>query len=304
MKIGQQNKAFFAGGILPGQQPESTADRIAAKKGLYWKQAMHGVTGVNDAEKRMDKSVDEIMERVRMLTKENEEADVFLQEANRRMTQAKEDYQIDSDSQEEKDLDLLKKKFDIDHNRTREELTEEEEKRLEEMGELTEYQKLSMDSYEQADHWKNKILENRREMRATGSVTRHVKLMRLESHAMEDAMRAKEDLMEAAAKDAIGVLTEEAVNAVDEKAEDVKEAAEARREQKAEQEEQLEEAREKKEEAEAAAESIRKNASNLAEQTLMSEIGTVDLDAEIQKILEEEKMLEEELKGLRVNIGI
>ena len=36
----------------------------------------------------------------------------------------------------------------------------------------------------------------------------------------------------------------------------------------------------------------------------MSEISTDSMDTEIQKILEEEKMLEEELKGLRVNMGI
>lgn len=304
MKIGQQKNAFFAGDFLPGPQGANAADRIAAKKRLYGKQGMHAVTGVNDSEKRMDQSMKDVIARVHGLAEENEEADRFLQEANRKMAQAKEDYQIAPDSQEEKDLDLLKKKFDIEHRRTSERLTEEEERRLEEMGELTEYQSFSMDCYEQADHWKYQILENKKEMRATGSVIRHVKLTRLESHAMEDAMRAKEKLMVAAAKDAVGVLTGEAVDAMDEKSEDVKEAAEAKREEREEQEEQIEASREQKEDAEAAAREKRKNASERVEQAMMNEISTSSIDAEIQKILKEEKMLEEELKGLRVNMGI
>lgn len=248
--------------------------------------------------------MEEIRERVNRLMEENEEADRFLQEANQRMAQAKVDYQIDPDSQEEKDLDLLKKKFDFEHHRSHESLTEEEERRLEEMGELTEYQACSMDAYEQADHWKYTVLaENKKEMRAIGSVTRHVKLMRLESHAMEDAKRAKEKLMEAAAKEAVGILTGEAVDAIDEGSEEIKEEAEAKKEQREEQEEQIEAAREQKEDAEAAARSKR-NASERVEQALMSEISTDSMDAEIQKILEEEKLLEEELKGLRVNMGI
>lgn len=304
MKIGQQKNVFFAGDFLPGQQT-AAADRIAAKKGLCYKQGMRAVTGVNDSEKRMDQSMEEIKERVNRLMEENEEADRRLQEANQKMAQAKVDYQIDPDSQEEKDLDLLKKKFDIEHHRTFETLTEEEEKRLAEMGEPTEYQALSMEAYEQADHWKYTIiLENKKEMRAIGSVTRHVKLMRLESHAMEDAMRAKEEMMESAAKEAVGILTGEAVDTIDQNSEDVKAEAEAKQEQKEEQEEQIEAAREQKEEEEAVALAKRKNASERVEQALMSEISTDSMDAEIQKILEEEKMLEEELKGLRVNMGI
>ena len=304
MKIGQQKNTFFAGDFLPGLQGADAADRIAAKKRWYGKQGMHAVTGVNDSEKRMDQSMRDVIERVHRLAEENEEADRYLQEANRKMAQAKEDYQTDPDSREEKDLDLLKKKFDIEHHRIPECLTEEEERRLEEMGDLTEYQSFSMDCYEQADHWKYKMLDNEKEMRATGSVIRHVKLMRLESHAMEDAMRAKEKLMEAAAKDAVGILTGEAVETMDEKSEDIKEAVEAKREEREEQEEQIEASREQKEDAEAAAREKRKNASERAEQALMNEISTSNMDAEIRKILEEEKMLEEELKGLRVNMGI
>ena len=110
--------------------------------------------------------------------------------------------------------------------------------------------------------------------------------------------------MESAAKEAVGILTGEAVDTIDQNSEDVKAEAEAKQEQKEEQEEQIEAAREQKEEAEAVALAKRKNASERVEQALMSEISTDSMDAEIQKILEEEKMLEEELKGLRVNMGI
>lgn len=303
MRIENQGKALFMGDSFYFKKAPKIQDKAAMKKGIYWKQAMHGVTSVNQAEKRMDASIADIKENVRLLQKEREEADAALNDMERKMQQAKVDYDVADGGQEEKDLELLKKQFDIAHHRISGTLTKEEQKRLEEM-ERTDYHNLSMEFYEQADYWKEKLGDISKQMDAASYVIRRVRIMRLESDAMEEAKRAKEELLEAASKETVGILKDEAVDALDEKAEEIKEAAEAGKEEKAQKDEQIQKAKEKKEEAEAKTDAIRDNASKLAEGVSLDGKAVCELDMEIKKVLEEEKLLEEELKGMRVNLKI
>ena len=221
MRIENQGKALFMGDSFYFKKAPKIQDKAAMKKGIYWKQAMHGVTSVNQAEKRMDASIADIKENVRLLQKEREEADAALNDMERKMQQAKVDYDVADGSQEEKDLELLKKQFDIAHHRISGTLTKEEQKRLEEM-ERTDYHNLSMEFYEQADYWKEKLGDISKQMDASSYVIRRVRSMRLESDAMEEAKRAKEELLEAASKETVGILKDEAVDALDEKAEEIK----------------------------------------------------------------------------------
>lgn len=303
MRIGTQNRSFYAKDCPFLNQDPQAKEKAAAKKGLYFKQGMHGVTGVYKAEKRMDANAAEIKDRIRQLYEDQKEADATLQDINQKMAQAKTDYAVEDDSQEEQDLNLLKKKFDMKHHRISDMLTKEEWARLEEL-EMTDYQKHSMDLYEMADYWKEKQDDTKRELSINGYAVRAIKLMRLESDAMEEAQRAKEELLENAAKEAVGMLREEAVDSLDEKAEEIKEAAEAKQEQKAEMEEKLEAAKEKKEEAEAKTDGIQKSVSEMTDGVLSKDVQVRDLDAEIKRVLEEEKLLEEELKGLRMNMRV
>ena len=302
MRIENQGKALFMGDSFYFKKAPKIQDKAAMKKGIYWKQAMHGVTSVNQAEKRMDASIADIKENVRLLQKEREEADAALNDMERKMQQAKVDYDVADGSQEEKDLELLKKQFDIAHHRISGTLTKEEQKRLEEM-ERTDYHNLSMEFYEQADYWKEKLGDISKQMDASSYVIRRVRSMRLESDAMEEAKRAKEELLEAASKETVGILKDEAVDALDEKAEEIKEAAEAGKEEKAQKDEQIQKAKEKKKD-EAKTDAIRDNASKLAEGVSLDGKAVRELDMEIKKVLEEEKLLEEELKGMRVNLKI
>lgn len=303
MKVGKYGSSIYMGDSLLLKQKMDAKEEAVLNKGIYKKQAMHGVTSVNRAEMRMDGSMEQLRERVRVLQAENSEADAALQQVNRKMEQATADYEIEEDSQEAKDLELLKKEFDIKHHRIPDRLTEEEEKRLKEM-ERTDYHKLSMDLYEQADFWKEKLKDNKKEMYIAGFVLRSTRLKRLESQAMAEAQEAKEQMLEAASKEAAGILKDEAVQAIDERSESIKEAAETKKEDREEKEGQIEAAKEKKEEAEARTDTTREKASALAGDALPSEKTVRQLDAEIKKVIEEQKLLEEELKGMRVNIGI
>lgn len=303
MKI--QNKSLFAGNSLFGKQEMDIRDRVAMKKQLYQKEGMHVVTSANKSEKRIDKNIDDMREHVRLLQEENDEANAQLNEIWQQMNQVKEDYGVEDDSQEQRDLELLEKLYDTQKKGGSVfDLSEEEQERLKNMGEMTEYQQLSMELYEQGDYYKTTIDENELKMAGETYAVRKIKIERLKSHAMVDAEKAKEELLAAASKEAMSMMVEDAKSQIDEKAEEVKEAAEDRKEKEEEEEKRIEAAKEDKTQAEAVTENIRENISNMTEQVLTSDEVTRDIEDEIKKIMAEEKLLEEDLKGLTVNTGV
>lgn len=297
-----QNKTFFAGGTPFSKQEMTVQERIAQKRQLYQKKAMHMVTTANKAEKQIDGSIEDIKEKIRMLQAENEEANQFYKGYKQQMAQAKEDYNIADDSQEQKDLELLQKQYDMQKHGSMEQLTEEEKERLKNMGEMTEYQKLSMDLYKEADYWKTQLETNNRIISGESGAIRAINIERLKTHGMVDAQKAKESILEAASKEIQGMLVDDAKEALDEKAEEVKEAAEDRKEKKEEEEERIESAKENKEERKDFVEEVRDNAAELTQQAVDSDKIMEDVNDQVKKILQEEKLLEEDLKGLTVNV--
>ena len=301
MKVWQQDRALFMQNPLFGNQEMDVRDKVAMKKALYMKEGMHIVTTANKAEKGIDKHVEDIRDRVRRLQADSDEANVQLQEINQRMAQVKDEFQIEDDSQEEKDLALLKKNYDITNHGSTQLLTDEEKKQLAEMGEMTEYQKLSMELYAQADFWKTKISDNQDLMAGMGRAVRNIQTDRLRSHALIDAQKAKDEIMEAASKEAIGILKDDAMDKMEEKAEEIEEAAENQKEKEEEKEERIEAAKEDRAEAEAAVEETREHITEMTENMLEGEKLVQEVDEDIKKILSEQKLLVEDLKGLTIN---
>lgn len=302
MKIYNENRAFFIGNKFSKNQETDIRGKVAESKQLYQKKARHIVNSVRKGEEEIDKSIESVRDRIRMLEQENEEANRFLMDINARMAQAKEDYGVEDDSAEQQDLELRQKIYDAkkDPSIT---VTEEEMRRFAELGEPTEYQQLSMELYKQADGWKQKMADIKDELSGDNAIIRNIKIERLKSHAMVDAQKAKEELLEAASREAVHTLLEDSKEKIDAKAEEIEEAAENRKEKEEEQEERIEAVKQDKTEREAA-ESNRKDAQSLTEQAVGSEEVTRDIQNEIKKVLEEEKLLEEEIKGLAVNTRV
>lgn len=306
MNIVQQNKSVFMGNSFFGRQDMDIKERIAMKKQLHQKEALHVVGVTNKSEKKLDANVEEMRNNIRKLQDENKSANAFYQKYQQKIAQAKEDYGVSDDSQEQKDLELLMKQFDIrTHGKSsRGELTEEEEKYLENMGELTEYQQLAMEAYKQADNYKTTIEKNNLNMIAEAATIRMIGQERLKTHAMVDAKKVEEEIMAAASDEAIGMMVDDAKEKLDEKAEELQEAADKRQEKEEEQEERIEAAKENKAEVEAAVENAQENAENLTEQAVNGEDVMEDVDAQVKKIMEEQKLLEEEMKGLLVSTKV
>ena len=301
MKISNERKNMFLGNQFFEKQDMDIKEKAAAKKQQRFKEAMHVVTSARNGEKKIDDNIEDIREQVRGYLKDNEEAGHFLKDIRSQMAEAKEYYQVEDDSQEQKDLELLQKQYDMMKHGSMETLTEEEQKRLDNMGKLTEYQKQSMELYAQADYWKTQMSDNQDKISSSTDVIRNVKVERLKSQAMAKAEQTKEDMMDAASKEAVSMLVDDCKQQIDDKADEVQEAAKERKEEEKEEEKRIEVAKENKSETEAAVENNREKIADMTKQFTDSEDIAQDMDSEIKKMLEEQKLLEEDLKGLAVN---
>lgn len=298
----QKNKAVFMGNLPFGKQ-DDIRETVMQKKQMRQKEAMHVVTSTYRTEKKLEQeSSGKLKDHISRLDEENKEYHALVKDFKNQMKQAQEDYGVGDDSEEQKDLELRKKLYDMQqHPEKGIDLTDEEKERFSNLGEMTEYQNYAMDLYKQQDFWQTKIDDNQRVMKGETQALRQIKIDRLKTHAMEDAEKTKEEMLEAASKEIIGMLKEDAKEKIDEKAEEIKEEAEKKEEKKEEQEERIEAAQENKSQAEAVSENIRENIADMTKQATDSDEILSDMDEEIKKLMEEEKLLMEDLKGMAVD---
>lgn len=228
-------------------------------------------------------------------------------------------YEVDSDSQEQKDLELLEKAMDINAGVSDTELTDEERARLGELyqGELTEYQSRALELHDRAVELKKQIADADKQMRADTADIYAIKQERLKSNPMLDAKNAADEIMEAANSEIIGMAMQEAKEHIDEKMEEAQEKAEKNVEKKEEREEQLEEQKLNRAIQEAMIEGTKEaveKAKAIERQMDAPDMDTTEMTAIVQKdavgkdvsqsldeIKYSMKVLEADLKGIKVD---
>ena len=203
-----------------------------------------------------------------------------------------EKFGIDPDSQEQKDLELLRKANNYFESGNLAILTKDELERLANMGERTEYQQRALEYDAIIEHITSiETKLNGEKMGNTSSITAAKQaILEAGGKGIRAAKEAAESILDAASDSIIGMLWQDAKKHVDEEMEKLVEAAKEQAEKKEEQEEKLEESKEEKEEQEEMTEAIRETASEQEK-----------LQGEIKKILAEAELLEEDMKGLVVN---
>ena len=217
------------------------------------------------------------------------------------------------------EVELLQRKADAEKFGLEVEWTEEEEALLKEMEgvPLTEYQErcLKIDGYQKIYETRNDVIKD--QIAAYNGSIRATRLERLKFREMEKAQKKAEEVMEAAGKEIIGMLMEEAKDHVDEEMEETKEEAEEKAEEEASQEEKIEERKEDTAELEQrideahreneAREELRREAEERSREdaVLLGDImeagmGTgslSDVKFDVKNMLHKMKLLEEDLKG-------
>lgn len=140
-----------------------------------------------------------------------------------------------------------------------------------------------------------KLGQNQGQIQGENASIRGTKLERLKHHPMADAWKEADAIMDAANKEVISMAVQDAVDHVDEEAEKREEQAQEIKEEREEKKELLEKQKENREEEEAWVEEL--SPREFSDLTKSSE----DVQKEVQDMLRKMNLLEEDIKGAKVD---
>ena len=207
---------------------------VQQRQGMARKQALKVVSDAFDGEKKLDAQMQGIKDEIKRLQDEINEKTAETRDNDARLKELQEAYGIDSDSEENNELSKLAFKM----NNSKDGLSDEE------ISKMSEYQQKAL--YFVAKNQQNSLDIDRAKAQQMGNVQGYadMKRERAKSQDILKAQDAAEDIMEAAGEETIALLTQEAVEHVDEeqkeREEEAKEAAEKKKEEKKEEAKKLE----------------------------------------------------------------
>lgn len=288
-----QNSGRKSGnGVINMSMQGNVPDSILMRKQLARKKAMKVVSDAWTGDKKIDAGLDKSRQHIDEMRADIAENTEVLKDYMARKEALKEEYGITDDSEA-----------------AAEGLPEEYKQRASELDAII-------------GVYQGKVDEAEGVVRSEVSSIRSTQIERLKAHVMEDAQKEADAINEAASKEIIGMLMNEAKDYVDEKREEKQEAAKEKAEEKEEQEERLEEQKIekeklqvqldiKREESKGAEEAKEKQQQAAREQSKLLEdaeanyTGSASLpsetQAEIKELLQKLKLLDEDLKGVKVD---
>ena len=252
-----------------------------------------------DADKLIDNDLQERKNKIAALEEENAKLQDQINEINDSQNALMEKYGITEDSQEQKDLELLRKKDKWMMGKG-DALSEEELERVAklESEELTEYQKRQREWDAEKKHFQNDIDKNKEEIIVENAIIRGTKLERLKKDPMVKAQKEAEEILDASGKEIINMIMEETKDTLEEKSEEEQEKAEKLEEKQKEKEAFIEKQKENKEETEEVLENM-----PMEDMIHMGQLKD-EIKQEVQKIVSEMKLVEEDIKGAMVDKSI
>lgn len=316
----------------------STDQRAAQKRSSVRNQAMKLI---RDAWKNDEASVTSRKEMDAARAQALEEARTYTDRANfleKEKQNLMEEYGVDPNSKEQKDLELLEKYQNNISGAAQDSFSDEELDRLRELqnSSFTDYQKkaLTLNSAKnnmlsEADRKKSEALLQKQNMT-------DAKIEQLKSQDMLKAQNAADELEGAAEADIFNMLIQDGKDTIDEKAEENKKKAEEAAEKKEEQEERIDAIQEKKQQQEELAAAISESnaapeppTQSVAEENtqkhtqadiIQGEIDTEMLKADtaaqskqvnnvenaqthINKLMKKNNLINEDLKGIEIDLN-
>lgn len=287
----ENKKTFFIGNW---NQP---FNEITEKKLMAQKKALKVVGDAFSNQVKVDQDLADRKGKIDSLLSDTKEAYGELADLDKQKAEWMESYGVEPDSQEEQDLQTLltgddcEKKFEICKDG------------------LSEYQTRVLDMQKSIGVLNKRIQENKKQVYEENDIIRKVGIERLKDQSMIDAEQQEDDIMKAASDEAKGLLLEDAMDHVDEKQEETEEASKEKAEEEKEIEERKEALEEKIAEMEALAEGGSKKAEKKNEEPNISTEHMMDLDSinkdvkqEVQNIVDQMKLVIEDIKGSQIDI--
>lgn len=288
----KNGKDFFVGNL----NQDLFQNKLARKKKEAQERALRVVGDAFSSDQQIDMDLQERREKIDSLELENQELQKQINEINKSQQELMEQYGITEDSQQQKELQLLRKK-DACFRGEGEALTKEELEyvnKLEKEG-LTDYQKQQREWDKEKRHFQSQMELNKLTIIEENAIIRGTKLERLKYAPMAKAQKEADEILEAASKEIIGMIVEEAKDTLLEKSEEEQEKAEKMEEQREEQEAFIQKQKEKKEETQELLEDM-----PIEELLYMGQLKD-EVKQEIKNIVNEMKLVAEDIKGAYVD---
>lgn len=235
-KDGRQ--AVFGGSLSMGE------DRIAQRRRQAQQQAWKVVQDAWGTDRSIDDAIQAKRDHYADMERLRDEAYGRIKDIGEDEKALQMLYGVADDSQEQKDLELLRKEQDAqNHVPGYTELTDEERERLAEIHKkgLTEYQERALNLNDAKGYWKKEFETAKRWMASDTENIRRIERERPENQPMIEAQKTAQEILDAANKEIKGMVVQDAVDHVDEKMEEVEEKLDEAAEKQEEREEQLEE---------------------------------------------------------------
>lgn len=287
---------------IDGRRLAVSVDPIAAKRQQAQKRAMKIIGDAFDGERKIDEDLKARREKVDALSKEIGENKKALMDLEAERAALREQYEVDPDSQEEKDLELLAKEVESNFEGSGIILSPEERMQIAKIKEagLTEYQQHSLELKGYEEPYATELSRAEKEVATENAIIKGVQLERLKSSPMVKAQNQAGNVLEEAGREILGMLVEEGTEHIDEIQEEKKEQAEKEAEKQEELQEQLDAAKEKKKEQEEFTEEILEATEKLASSANQMS----DAQQEVKDMMSKMKLIELDIKGAAVDSEI
>lgn len=279
---------------------------IDAKRGLARKQAMKLVSDAWGRDQKFSNTIADMENEKKSLVDELNELKRRMGDVDGLKSRYMEEYEIDPESEEQKDLELLEKYQNNKYGAFSDKFSEDEIKRLKELQDkpLTEYQEkvLSVNYIKDSLSVEQEKVKN--QIKGLAQSIGDAKVEQEKSQDMLDAQDAAETILDASGKEILGMMYEEGKEHLDEEEKKQEEKAEKVAEEKEEKEERLEKQKENRAEQEELlhdTENARKLELDMkAEKTMTSQVE--EAQKSIQKILVDNHMVNEDIKGIEIDL--
>ncbi len=324
----KSEKSIFAGNF------NMQNNTIEIKRKLAQKRAMKIITDTFATDQKIDNNVDGLRAQQEQLKQEALEDKNTVKEIQKQREQLMKDYNVTENSKEHKDLELLRKEKDSKNLMSGIELTDDEKEKLASLHKngLTNYQKDMLELDDREDLYRQRSSQKESASKAISGAISDIQIERLKTHEMVDSSKQADEIMEQANKELIGSLYDEAKDHIDEKMEEIQEKAEEKKDKEKEEEKKKAEQKKDQLELEKQIEKAKQSAEQIAgsepqKETVPSSpvvVKDVDvsdvqdivvknpssdlveskIDRELAKILDELKLLTEDLKGSNVDMNV
>lgn len=304
-KNGVSDKGTVYAGDL--QFAQSTNNAVNDKKQSAQKQAMKLIRDAWDSDNKAVSQRDQMAQQKEEKRKEVRACDEELKQVRESKEIVRQSYGVDPDSQEQKDLELLEKYQDYQKGVQTDDFSQEEIDRLKELQNtpLTDYQTKALQLNAQKDAILDRKDRAQRKATALTEAAADARLDQLKSQDMQKAQDAADELLDASDKDAFGMLIQDAVDNIDEKQEEEQKKAEEAQEKRDEQQEKIDEKKEEKQQQEKIIEGA-VEADKLEADVTVDQTGTSKLEEaqqHIQTILKKNNLVNEDLKGIKIDLN-